>query len=341
MEKFIFCLLLSIFLLSSCTTNDNITEILNINSFYGSVLIAEGDNILFAESYGFANQEKKILNTSNTKFQIGSITKQFTATAIMMLEEDGLLNTLDPVNKYLDYPVGDSVTIDSLLTHTSGIPEYTSGHFFTSTDLNREYSPEEIIDFIPVKDNLIEVKKRKYEYCNSNYILLGFIIEKVSGLSYGNFLQERIFLPLDMNQSGIEGNYLMQENIALGYEGVSVVSNRSFDMNLSIAYAAGGIYSTVNDLLKWHKALSTDLLSEESKNKMYSLWNRKSTGYGYGWDIDKKNDVVSHYGGIPGFSSCIYRTLNNNQIIIILSNTNDLKKVDKIKKRSIQILNKF
>ena len=175
------------------------------NQFMGSILIAQNGHVLLEKGYGFANLEWQIPNSPTTKFRLGSLTKQFTAAAILLLEERNQLNTTDPVNKYLvdAPPAWNNITIFHLLTHTSGIPNYTKfPDFVAMTTIAK--TPEQQIELF--RNKPLEFQPgSSYEYCNSGYVLLGYLIEKISGLSYQDFIVKNIFKPLEMCPSGERG----------------------------------------------------------------------------------------------------------------------------------------
>lgn len=294
---------------SNKDANTELTDVISLyTGFDGSVLVANGDKILLNNGYGMADHEKKIDNKPQTKFGIGSITSQFTATAIMMLQEKKLLNIQDTINKYIpDYPNGDKIKIYNLLTHTSGIPEYFS--LVDSIEVGKHtYTPEKLIDLFKDKPLGFDVGT-KYEFSNSNYALLGYIIEKVSGLSYEEYIKNNIFKALDMNDSGFY-NDINKDNKAIGYSvpetnttaqaqatatattaEPTIALNKSIEAEPTLTYAASGIYSTVEDMYKWSKSFSTEkLISKESIKEMFTA---HSENYGFGWFIDS-NDSNSN-----------------------------------------------
>src|SRR5215813_4977735 len=185
--------------------------------FMGTVLVARGDQIVFSKGYGSANLEWAIPNTPQTKFRLGSITKQFTAASILLLEERGKLKTDDPVKKYMpDAPAAwDKVTIFHLLTHTSGVPSFTSFPDFQSHEW-QTMTPQQLVDWF--RDKPLEFEPgTKWNYSNSGYVLLGYLIEKISGQSYAEFVQQNIFTPLGMKDSGYDSNSAIIERRAAGY----------------------------------------------------------------------------------------------------------------------------
>lgn len=312
---------LILFLISSCNKLEQDLDLLISNeTFSGTVLIAEDNKILYSKGFGYADFEQKILNDASKKFLIGSITKQFTAACIMLLQEDGLLSISDPISDYLSYPLEVDITIENLLNHTSGIPEFnnTDADFLLSS-LDKRNKFEEVALLLLQRYNQTDDDINSFEYRNSNYILLGLLIEKLSGFSYGEFIDSRIFKPLDMENSGSSTDFLNLENTALGYKKYSTNTNhfRIDPVNLLLFQATGDVYSTTEDLYKWHLALNENFLSEQSKNRMFMS---KSGNYGLGWIIGEDPDVVYHSGAIEGYNSMMIRQIDENRVIIILSN---------------------
>ncbi len=323
-------LALFLFFLSTSLANENIEGIINKYykdyNFSGSILIAVHGELMVKKGIGMANYETKIPNKPNTIFRLASVSKQFTAMCIMMLEERGLLNAGDSIDKYIhDYPNGNQITIHNLLTHTSGIAEYTDSNVYYHSE--HYFSPEDIINFF--KDQPLRFSPgTKFEYCNSNYVLLGYIIEKVSHMKYEDFVKENIFIPLQMENSGYDHNEL-SSNIAVGYSKIYGGNNNNFEasryIDRSIAYAAGALKSTVEDLYKWDQALYTQkLVKYETLNKMFTPYLES---YGYGWQIVKQGDkpIIKHRGGTFGFNTVIYRDTQSKKTIIILCNNESFK----------------
>ena len=252
--------------------------------FNGTVLVAENGKLIFKKGYGLANMEWNIPNTPDTKFRLGSLTKQFTAMLIMQLVEQGKLKLEGKITDYLaDYPkaAGDKITLHHLLTHTSGIPNYSDLPDYRTFERNR-YRPA---DFIKKFSDLpLEFEPGSaFAYSNSGYILLGAIIEKVTGKPYEKVLQENIFTPLQMHNTGYDVSYKVLPKRASGYERWNLVYENASYMDMSIPYAAGALYSTVEDLALWDQALYTDkLLSASSKAILFTPYKN---GYAYGWGV--------------------------------------------------------
>jgi CubicO group peptidase (beta-lactamase class C family) len=288
--------------------------------FSGSVLVAKGNDILLDRGYGLSDYDKKIQCKPQTVFEIGSLTKQFTATAILMLEEKGLLSVNDTLSKYIsDYPKGDKIKICNLLDHTSGIPEYLQ--YVESIEGTRTYTKEELINLF--KNKPLEFKPgTNYAYSNSNYILLGYIIEKVSGMKYSDYLEKNIFKPLNLNNTGCTGVKANIKDKAIGYSSIIPGYNlKPGKTDGTLSYSAGSIYSTVEDLYTWSNALlSGKLINKDSLKKMFTP-NLGNCGFGwYIFNADNGDKVTTHSGAVPGFNSFILRNVNKNYFVIILSN---------------------
>ncbi len=289
----------------------------------GTVLISQKNEIIYQKAFGSANREWQIKNTLETRFPIASLSKQFTAAAILKLSEQGKLSTNDKLSKFFpDYPKGDSITIHMLLNHTSGIREYSEkGDLFKFNTGNSE---------IP-KDSIIRIFKKLtfnfspgsfWGYSNTGYILLGYIIEQVSGQSYGDYVNKTIFEPANMVNSGTFKQNLLIPKKAYGYSKSQDGVITQMVLPFNIGYSDGGLYSTVNDLFKWSSSLNSHkIISKESLSKMMTP-NREEGGSGYGLFIDNffGRKVAFHTGNIPGYSSIMIRYLNEEINIIILTN---------------------
>jgi CubicO group peptidase (beta-lactamase class C family) len=298
--------------------------------FNGSALVSDNSKVIFEKGYGLANMEWNVPNTPDTKFRLGSITKQFTATLILQLAEQGKIKLDGKVVDYLpDYrkDTGSRVTIHNLLSHTSGIPNYTAlpGFFqnvsrnpFTVGDFIKKYASGDL-DFEPGS---------KFTYSNTNYFLLGAIIEKVTGKPYEQVLKENIFDPLGMKNSGYDHWATIIGKRATGYSKTPRGYQTAPYLDMSIPYAAGSLYSTVEDLYLWDQALYTDkILSAKSRELMFKP---NLNHYGYGFVMTNATlaapnklavPVIQHNGGINGFSTVIVRMVNDNRLIVLLDNT--------------------
>jgi len=298
----------------------------NAGMFNGSVLVSANGKVIYKKGFGYANFEYNIPNKTETKFKIGSCTKQFTAALIMILKKEGKLNLDDKITDYLpEYPAekGDKITIHHLLSHTSGIPEYINLPELECL-VFKENVPSEFMKLFWNLD--LDFKTgTELKYSNSGYYVLGVIIERITGKPYGQALQEKIFNPLKMINSGVIDISKICKNKAYGY----IKMNDSLTVaplwNASGAFSAGMIYSTVEDLFKWQIALqSNSIISKESFDKMLSL---NFSQYGYGFGVLKRTlkngksiTLYGHEGQIPGFRALIHIIKEDNNSIILLDN---------------------
>ncbi len=297
--------------------------------FNGSVLVAEKGKVIFKKGYGLANMEWDMPNEADTRFRLGSITKQFTAALILQLEAEGKLSTDDLISKHLsDYPeeVANKVSIHHLLVHTSGIPSYTGLPEF-GEQFRDPYSPTAFVETFSGLPLEFEPGST-WRYNNSGYFLLGVIIEKVTGMSYADALQAYIFDPLNMKHSGYDTHDAILKKRAAGYNrGANGYVTAPY-LDMSLPYAAGSLYSTVEDLYLWDRALYTeDVLSADLKEKMFTPYMNR---YGYGWGIEddrafgkgkKKALIIGHGGGINGFNTIIERAPEDGHLVVLLNNT--------------------
>jgi CubicO group peptidase (beta-lactamase class C family) len=288
--------------------------------FNGYVLVARDGKTVFGKGYGMANFEEDVPNTPQTKFRLASITKGFTAMAVMMLQEKGKLNLQDPVCKYLSGcpDPWKPVTVRQLLNHTSGIPDYAAAPDFMRSISLHLTNDELIANFrnLPLQF----APGENFAYSNSNYILLGQIIEKVSGGSFAVFVRENIFAPLNMRNSGYDDNSTLLKHRAIGYikQPDGIINARYMDM--TNAYAAGGLYSTAEDLLLWSQALDAGKLV--SKKSLEEIFTPGKGGVGYGWFINRdSNRLVVFQGGLnSGFAASIFRYPEERACVILLNN---------------------
>lgn len=300
--------------------------------FNGSVLVADENGILYQNGFGWANVEWDRPNETDTKFRLASISKQFTAMLIMQLVEAGKLSLEVPISTYLpDFPRGkaEQITIHHLLTHTSGIPNYTSFPNYWEV-MRRPNSPEDLVRLF-ADSTLAFTPGERHSYSNSAYVLLGQIIEKNTGKPYEQVLHERIFSPLKMDNTGYDHHKSMLKKRAAGYyvNGRSFVNANYIDM--STAYSAGGIYSTVEDLYLWDRALYTEkLVSREYRDLLFEQHSQLGRMYyGYGWELGQmpvgnsgeRLPATSHSGSINGFNTFICRIPSTRSLIVLLSNT--------------------
>jgi CubicO group peptidase (beta-lactamase class C family) len=289
-------------------------------TYMGAVLVAEKDKELLDQGYGFADLEWKIPNTPTGRFRIGSITKQFTAACILLLEERGKLKLNDAVKVYLpDAPSAwDKITIYNLVTHTSGIPNFTGGPAWDAYKHN-PHNPDETIALFRDK-SLDFAPGEKFTYSNSNYILLGRIIEKISGISYQQFLQANILAPLNLSDTGVDKDDAVLPERVRGYNPVPGGFANVDSASMTIPYAAGFLYSTTHDLLKWEEGLfGGKVLSAASLKKMTTPYKGD---YAMGLFVldEKHHGVITHNGSIDGFDDSLNYYPEKQLTIIVLGN---------------------
>lgn len=297
--------------------------------FNGAALVAENGKVVYKGGFGMANMEWNLPNTPDTKFRLGSITKQFTAMLTLQLVEQGKIKLDGKITDYLpDYrkDVGEKVTVHHLLTHTSGIPSYTSQPGFFQNVSRNPYKVDEFVKKYASGD-LEFPPGSKFSYNNSGYFLLGAIIERVTGKSYEQALKEMIFDPLGMKNTGYDNHDPLITKRASGYALTSKGYVNAAYLDMSIPYAAGSLYSTVEDLYTWDQALYADkLITPPSKELMYKPF---LDNYAYGWTVrpapfkvnDQPVQTIAHGGGINGFSTVIVRYPTEKNLIVILDNT--------------------
>lgn len=290
--------------------------------FMGSVLVAKGNDVLLSKGYGSANLEWNVPNSPATKFRLGSVTKQFTAASILLLQERGKLNIQEPVKKYMpDAPAAwDKITIYNLLTHTSGIPSFTGFADYPKWEPFATTPAESVARF---RDKPLDfVPGEKWSYSNSGYLLLGFLVEKISGETYEKFVRENIFNPLGMHDSGYDSNAAIIPRRAAGYTpGKNGLENAGF-IHMSIPHAAGALYSTTEDLLKWEQGLyGGKLLSAASLATMTTPFKND---YACGLFVQTKDGrkKIGHGGGIEGFNTDLNYFPEDKLAVVVLSNVN-------------------
>jgi CubicO group peptidase (beta-lactamase class C family) len=303
-------------------------------TFNGTVLVAEKGKVIFKKGYGLANMEWNIPHKPDTKFRIGSITKQFTSMLVMQLVEKGKIDLQGKLSDYLPYyrkDVGEKVTIHHLLTHSSGIPSYTKD-MARLQELHQDPYPVDKFVKEYCSDDLEFEPGSKYLYNNSGYFILGAIIEEVTGKPYADVLQEKILDPVGMKDTGYDHPVPLIKNRAAGYSVTFDGYVNADYLNMSLPYAAGALYSTVEDLYKWDQALYTDkLLSKKTKKEMFKphIASGGESHYAYGWGISKRSfpkskekvNSISHGGGINGFNTFIDRLVDDKHLIVIFNNT--------------------
>jgi CubicO group peptidase (beta-lactamase class C family) len=290
--------------------------------FMGAVLVARGNDVLLDKGYGFANLEWHIPDSPKTKFRLGSITKQFTAASILLLEERGKLKVDDPVKKYMpDAPAAwDKITIFNLLTHTSGIPSFTSFPDYRKLEPFAA-TPEELVTRF--RDKPLDFPPgEKWSYSNSGYVLLGYLIEKISSESYAQFVQDNIFKPLGMVDSGYDSNSAVIEDRASGYTpGQNGIVNAGY-IDMTVPLSAGGLYSTTEDLLRWEQGLfGGKLLSPASLKKMTTPF-KNDYAFGLGVHAVNGHEEIAHGGGIEGFNTSLAYYPDEKLTVVVLGNVN-------------------
>jgi CubicO group peptidase (beta-lactamase class C family) len=292
-----------------------------------AVLVARDGEVLFSGAFGMADLSHEVPITPKTKFRIGSVTKQFAAAAILKLQEDGKVNVTDKLSKYFpDFPRGDEVTIHHLLTHTSGIKSFTSKSDFYATVASSATSQEMIDSF---KNDPFDFNPgEKFAYNNSGYFLLGAIVEKVSGKSFNDYLRDTFFEPLGMRDTGVHSATSLLKHEATGYGWEQGKVSKATDWDMSRAGAAGNLYSTVEDLMRWNEGVfGGKILSKESLKAAFTPVKLKSgdeppMNYGYGWMMSERRGLktISHSGGLNGWLSNLTRYPDQNTTVVVFHN---------------------
>ena len=300
--------------------DEYLSEITKQGRFTGSALVSRDGKVIFSKGYGLANAEFDIPNTPQTKFRLGSVTKQFTAVAILLLQERGKLSVQDSVCKFFDNcpEAWKEVTVHHLLTHTGGLPNFTNFPDYPKTMMIPTSMESLIARF---KDKPLDFKPgEKWNYSNSGYVALGHIVEKVAGESYESFLRKNVFDPLKMMSTGYDHHETILKNRATGYALNKGRKVNSPPIDMTIPHGAGALYSTVEDLFIWNEALFSDkLLSAKSREAMMTPV-KNGYGYGIGMNEQLKRKTVSHSGGINGFSTILVRFPEEKITIVVLRN---------------------
>ena len=304
-------------------------EVYKDNEPGAAIIVTKDGKTVFRKGYGMANFEHNITIEPQMVFRLGSISKQFTAVCILMLYEQGKLDLQDDITKYIpDYPTqAYKITIEHLLTHTSGIKSYTGMPEWLKM-MRDDLTVEEMINLF--KNQPMEFAPgTKWNYNNSGYFLLGAVIEKVSGMTYEEFLQKFIFEPLGMKDTYYDNPSRIIPGRVSGYKSAGEGFENSDFISLTQPYAAGSLASSVDDMAKWDAALYTEkLVKQETLQKAwksYQLSSGKLTGYGYGWAVMEFNGIklISHGGGIPGFITEGLRLPEEKIYVSILTNLGD------------------
>ncbi len=297
--------------------------------FHGAVLIAKGDDVLLSKGYGYSHAGQKKMNTETSVFQIGSITKQFTAALILKLQEEGKLSVNDKLSKYFpQFPAGDKITIHQLLTHTSGIFNYTNDAKFMQTGGIKPVDQKTMFSLFENKPLDFEPGS-KYSYSNSGYVLLGYIIEKVTGKSWESMVRQNILKPFQMNNTGFDYAGFNGDAKTTGYFSLSEVGSiPAPTIDSTFSFAAGSIYTTTADMLKWERAMAKGkFLKKETWKKAFTP---EKDGYGYGLSIDSLfgQQRIHHGGSIYGYMShAVWFPAQDYTVIVFSNATNNVGKL--------------
>lgn len=309
----------------SSDISENLDEIITDNKFRGTVYVKIGNALEYIGTNGFSDKDRHTKNSTDTCFRIASLTKQFTAVAVMQLVEEGKLSLDDTIDKYFpSYKYGKKITVKNLLTMTAGIKDYinkdgdTNTYAYNESQLEYKASAENsakknkkaVMDWILDQELNFEPDE-KYMYSNSAYFLLGDIIEQVSKTSYEKYIKENILKPSGMMNTGFEGT----DKLAVGYQDIY---DNAWTLYPGVGYSATSLISNVPDLLKWVDALCTNkLISEKSFKEMTTPYKGN---YGYGFVVSKDSNMISHTGKIDKYNAALVFTKDENQIYIALSN---------------------
>lgn len=274
----------------------------------GVFLVAKDGKTIYQKAFGKANVELDVDLTPKSVFQLGSITKQFTAIAILILEEQGKLNLQHPISKHIpDYPSGDKITLHHLLTHTSGIKDFTKMRSLRDIS-QKDLSPKEMVDFFK-NEPADFAPGEKFEYNNSGYVVLGYIIELVSGETYENYIKKNIFEKAGMSHSRYASDIAVVDKRAYGYHKKESGYVNKTKISFSIPFSSGSLMSTAEDMLQWQNALSKNVFVSSNTIKKafakYKLNNGQEFTYGYGWHIKEIEGTLTreHGGSIFGFKT--------------------------------------
>ncbi|WP_432200200.1 serine hydrolase domain-containing protein [Erythrobacter sp. W53] len=313
-------------------TTDELAEIVepeaSSGAYMGAVLVAKGDEVLLNHAWGSANLEWQIANTNETRFRIGSVTKQFTAVSILLLQERGMLSVKAPISQYLDDTpeAWNAITVHDLLQHTSGISNVTSLDEFGT----RKFLPTTQDELIAMFADLpLEFEPgSKWAYSNSNFVLLSRIVENVSQQNYSEFIEANLLEPLEMQSTGIDRSASILQRRASGYSPSQHGIVNADYVNMAIPTGAGALYSTTGDLLKWHRGLfGGALLNEESLSQLTTPSEHDAVqGARYAMGLlvtdSPEGPVIWHGGGIEGFNAFLGYDQNTQTSVVVLANLN-------------------
>lgn len=311
----------------SAGVDDLVSQFMKRHHIQGaSVAVVRDGKAVLTRSYGLANAEHRVPASEDTVYQLASVTKTFTAGAVMMLVNDGKLSLDARITDRLpDLPKAwETVTVRHLLNHTSGIKSYTSVQGFNETP-SKNYTPREILDLVATAP-MEFAPGEKWRYSNTGYVLLGMIIEKATGKPYGESMAERFFKPLGMTRTRANDLRVVIPNRAQGYRWDGKELRNAEPVSPTQPFAAGMLVSTVGDLVKWEAALANHAILDEPTLKLMwtpaRLSDGKEAGYGFGWEVNKVNGhrKVSHGGAIPGFSTELARYPDDKLTVIVLTN---------------------
>ena len=316
--------------------NETQTELINhlFKNYIGekpsaSFIVIKDGEIKVCKSFGYADLEKEVKADCNTNYRIASVTKQFTAMAIMKLISQGKLSYETKISElFPDFPeYGKEITIRQLLNHRSGLIEYFKLY---PKDSEKQIVDKDVLELLKQQDSTLFIPNKNYKYSNSGYTVLSQIVEKISGMSYKDFMDKEIFEPLQMNNSTVYLKDLDIKNRAYGYK----LNDSIYELKDQYAWSAvqgdGGIYSSVNDYYKWDQALYTDdLITQKELKPAFSNWDENGMndkdGYGFGWSVLTKNNTkyYLHSGGSTGFKTFALRIPSKNISVAIFTNNDD------------------
>lgn len=345
----LFILLFVAFQLTGQSKAEEIDKMMNYASangyFNGSIAVLDKGKTVYCNSFGYANFHTKKKNDNNTIYELASVTKQFTAMAIMILKEKGKLSYNDSLRKYFPELPYSGVTIRQMLNHTSGMPDYIREIGFLYWNPEKIYSNEDAIQELAKYKLPFHFKPgEKFEYCNTGYMLLASIVEKASGLSFEKFLRINIFKPLGMNYSGLFTRYANMNvkdgnSMNIGHGFVYDLQTNQFELpenvpQLRVVRSFGGLYgdgligSSISDMIKWELALATEkLVKNTTLEEAFTSGKTNSgeaIGYGFGWflQMDKENEFIAqHTGGWSGVRNAVIRWVDKDRILVVLRNS--------------------
>ena len=332
MKKIAFLLLFAVSHFVSNAQTDTLAQNINEyllaanrqNKFNGNALVAVHGQIVLQKSYGNKNFVSDVLNDSNTVFQIASATKQFTATVVMKLQEEGKLSVHDTLSKYFpSFKYAGKITLEQLLTHTSGLYDYVSDIDESDSGIVCHPVNRELVTELIFKHDLYFKPGTQFSYCNSGYYLLGLIIEKVSGKSYEQNVRDIVFSPLQMNRSFFDFKSIADSNIATGYKALTNTYHETafgWRWDSTVTFAAGGIYSTTGDMYRWAQAIAAQKILTAASWQAMLTPHIDSYGYGIYADSLYSRVAYTHGGGIPGFTSFLCYVPVDDLTIILLCN---------------------